>query len=76
MVGKEGVDAGEQIVVASLVGPDDDIAIIVGLQIGDLEQLGDGIVAGGETFGLPCGGEGVLFDLMALGGIKRHVRPP
>ncbi len=52
MVGKEGVDAGEQIVVASRVGPDDDIAIIVGLQIGDLEQQGDGVVAGGEAFGL------------------------
>ena len=36
----------------------------------------DGSIAGGETFGFPCVGDHILFDLMALGGIKRHVRPP
>ena len=58
MVGKEGIDAGEQIVVAVCIGPKDDVAVIVGLQIGDLAQQGDGIVAGGEAFGLPCCGDG------------------
>ena len=75
MVGKEGVDAGEQIVVAVGVRADDQIAVIVGLQIGDLAQQGDGVVASVEAFGLPRGGDGVLFDPMVLGGIKRHVRP-
>ena len=55
---------------------DDRIAIIGTFQIGDLTLQGDGIVAGGEAFGLLCGGDGILFDLVALGGIKRHVRPP
>jgi len=41
-----------------------------------LAQQGDGIVAGSEAFGLPCGGDGILFDLMKLGGIKRDVHPP
>ena len=51
-------------------------AIVVALQIGDLAQQGDGVIAGGEAFGLPCGGDRILFDLVALGGIKWHVRPP
>jgi hypothetical protein len=55
---------------------DDHVAIIVVFQIGDLTPQGDGIVAGGEAFSLPCSVEGVLFDLVALGGIKRHVRLP
>jgi hypothetical protein len=55
---------------------DGHIAVVVAVQIGDLAQKGDGIVAGGEAFGLPSGGDGILLDLVALGGIKRHVRPP
>ena len=55
---------------------DDHIAIVVAVQIGDLAQQDDGVVAGGEAFGLSCGGDCILFDLVALGGIKRHVRPP
>ena len=55
---------------------DDHVAIVVAFQIGDLAQQRDGIVAGGEAVGLPCCGDGILFDLVALGGIKRHVRPP
>ena len=46
---------------------DDHVTIVVALQIGDLAQQGDGVVAGGEAVGLPCGGDGVLLDLMALG---------
>jgi hypothetical protein len=74
--GKESGDARQQIVVAIFIGPDDHVTIVVALQIGDLAQHGDGIVIGGEAFGLPCGDEGILFDPVALGGIKRHVRPP
>ena len=62
--------------MAVSIGADDHVAIVVAFQIGDLAQEGDGVVAGGEAFGLPFSGEGVLFDLVALGGIKRHVRPP
>jgi len=74
--GKEGGDARQQIVVTMVVGAKDHVAIVVGLQIGNLAQQDDGVDAGGEAFGLPCGGDGVLFDLVALSGIKRHVLPP
>ena len=62
--------------MAISIRADDHVAIVVAVQIGDLAQQGDGIVTGGEAVGLPCGGDGILFDLVALGGIKRHVRPP
>jgi hypothetical protein len=62
--------------VAVLVGPEDHVAIVVAFQIGNLAQQGDSVVAGGEAVGLPCGGDRILFDLVALGGIKRHSRPP
>jgi hypothetical protein len=55
---------------------DDYVAIVVAVPISGLSQQGDGVVAGGEAFGLPCGGNGILLELVALGGIKRHVRPP
>ena len=55
---------------------DDHVTVVVAVQICDLTQQGDGVVAGGEALGLPCGGDRILFDLMALGGIKRHVHPP
>ena len=48
--GKEGGDARHQVVVAIGTGPKDGIAIVVALQIGDLAQEGDGLVAGGEAF--------------------------
>ncbi len=67
---KEGGDAGQQTVVAVGIDPKDHIAVVVALQIGDLAQQRDGIVAGGEAFGLPCGGDGILFDLIAMGGLK------
>lgn len=51
-------------------------AIGVAVQIGNLVRQGDGIVAVGEAFGLPRGSDRILFDLLALGGVKRHVRPP
>jgi len=53
--GKEGGDARQQIVVAVGVGPKDNVAIVVSLQIGDFAQQGDGVIAGGEAFNLPCG---------------------
>ena len=49
--------------------------MVVGFQIGDLAQQDDGRVAGGQVLGFPCGCVCVLFDLMALGGIKRHGWP-
>lgn len=69
MGGKEGADAPHQVVVAGLVGPEDHFAVIVAFQIADLAQQGDGVVAGGEAFGLPCGGERAddkEFDLINL----------
>ena len=72
---KEGGDTGQQIVAAVGIRANDHVAIVVAFQIGDLAQQGDCIFAGGEAFGLPCGCDGILFDLMALGGIKRYVRP-
>ncbi len=36
----------------------------------------DRLAACDEAVSVPCGGDGILFDLVALGGIKRHVRPP
>jgi hypothetical protein len=74
VLGKEGGDARHQVVVAVGIRANDHI--VVALQIGDLAQQGDGVVAGGAAFGLPRGGDRVLLDLEALGGIKRHVRPP
>ncbi len=62
--------------MAVLIGPKDHVIIVVAVQIGDLAQQGDGGVAGGEAFGLLLGGQSVLFDLVSLGGIKRHARPP
>ena len=76
MCSKEGGDAGQKIVVAIFIGPEDHITIVVALQIGDLAQQGDGVVASSEAFDLLCGSDGILFDLVALGGIKRHVRLP
>ena len=55
---------------------DDHLTVVVLVQIGDLMQQGDALVAGGETLGLSYGGDSVPFELAALGGIKRHVRPP
>ena len=55
---------------------EDHIAIVVAFQIGDLAQQGNSVIAGGEALGLPRGGDGILFDLMALDGVKRHVHPP
>ena len=74
--GKEGGDAGQQIVVAMFVGHKDHVASVVSFQIGNLAQQGNGIVAGGEAFGLQRGCDRILSDLVALGGIKRHARPP
>ena len=74
--GKEGSDARHQIVVVVGVRADDHVTIIVAVQIGNLVQQGDGSVASGEPFGLPCSSDRILFDLVALGGIKRYVRPP
>ena len=62
--------------MAISIRADDHVAIVVAVQICDLAQQGDGVVARGEAFGLPCSGDCILFDLMALGGIKRYVRPP
>ncbi|EEW24274.1 hypothetical protein [Rhodobacter ferrooxidans] len=62
--------------MALIVGPKDHVSIVVAFQIGKFAQQSDGPFVGAEVFGLPCDGEGVLFDLAALGGIKRHVRPP
>ena len=76
MFGKESGDARHEIVVAIYVRAEDHIAIFVALKIGDLVQQRDGIVAGGEAFCLPCGGDRILFDLVALGGIKRQSHPP
>ncbi|MFC3183241.1 hypothetical protein [Cypionkella sinensis] len=76
MRGEEGGNARHQVIVAVGIRADNHVTIVVAVQIGDLVQQGDGGVAGGEAFGLPCGGDRVLFDLVALGGIKRHVRPP
>ena len=76
MVGNEGCNARHQVVGTVRVGTKDHVAVVVGFQIGNLAQEGDGIVASAEAFGLPRGGDGILFDLMALGGIKRLVRPP
>ena len=67
--GKEGGDARHQVVLAVGIRADDHVAIVVAVQIGDLAQQGDGVVARGEAFGLPCSGDCILFDLMALGGI-------
>ena len=55
---------------------DDHVAIVVAFQIGDLAQQGDGVIAGGEALDRPCSGDGILFNLMALGRITRHVHPP
>ncbi len=74
--GKEGGDARQQIFVAIGVGPEDHVAIFVPLQIDDLAQEGDCVVACGEAFGLPRGGDRVLFDLMELGRIRRQSWPP
>ena len=51
---------------------DDHVAIVIAVQIGDFAQQSDGFIAGGDAFGLPSGGDCVLFELVALGGIKRH----
>ena len=59
-----------------LVGPKDHVTVVVGFQIGNLAQQGDGIIAGGAAFGLPSGGNRILFDLVALGGVKRRVHLP
>ena len=61
--------------MANCIRAEDHIAIFVALQIGDLVQERDGVVAGGEAFGLPCGSDGILFELMASGRIKWHVCP-
>jgi hypothetical protein len=76
MLDKEGSDARHEVVVTVGIGPEDPIIIVIALETPDLAQKGDDIVAGGEAFGIPCGGDGILLDLVALGGIKRHVRPP
>ncbi len=55
---------------------DDHVPVVITFQIGDLAQQGDGIVTGDEAVGLRCSGDGILLDLKALGGIKRHARPP
>ena len=52
--GKECSDAGQQIVAAICIGPEDHVAAVVALQIGDLAQQGDCVVAGIEAFGLPA----------------------
>ena len=75
VVGKEGCNARHQVVGTVRVGTKDHVAVVVGFQIGDLTQQGDGTVAGGKAVGLPRGGDRILFDLVALGGIKRHARP-
>jgi hypothetical protein len=62
--------------VAIGIRADDHIAIVIALQIGNLSQKGDGVSACGEAVGLPHASYGMLFDLVALGGVKRHVRPP
>ena len=76
MRGKEGGDARHHVVVAVSIRADDRVTVVVAVQIGDLAQQGDGVIAGGEAFSLPYGGDGVLIDLVALCGIKRQVRPP
>ncbi len=73
---KERSDARHQIVVTVVIRPDDHAVNFVAFATGDLAKQGDGIVAGGKAFGLSHSGDRVLFDLVALGGIKRHVRPP
>jgi hypothetical protein len=73
---KEGADARYQVVVTLGIRADDHVPIVVSFQIGDLTQQRDGLVTGSDAFGIPRGGNGVLFDLVALGGIKRYVRPP
>lgn len=72
--GKEGSDAQHHVVVAVGIRADDHVAIVVALQIGDLAQQGDCLVAGGEAVGLPCGVDGILLDLVALGGIIRAMQ--
>ena len=59
MFGKEGGEARQEIVVAVGIGTNDHAAIVVAFQISDLAQQGDGVVAGGEAFGLPRGGDGI-----------------
>ena len=73
---KEGGDVRYQVIVAVGIRADVHVTIVVAVQIGDLAEQGDGIVAGEQAFGLPRGGAGILFDLVALGAIKRHGRPP
>ena len=76
MGGEKSGDARHEIVVAIDIGPKDHVAVIVALQIGDLAQQGDGVIAGDEAFNLPCGGDFVLFDLMALGRSSRMAGLP
>ncbi|MDP2080823.1 MAG: hypothetical protein U0934_09985 [Pseudotabrizicola sp.] len=73
---KEGGDARHQVVVDVGIHADDRVTIVVAFQIRDLTQQGDGLVTGDEAVGLRCSGDGILLDLKALGGIKRHARPP
>ena len=68
------LDLHQSVKVGAIIGAVS-CSIVVAFQIGDLAQQGDGVVAGGQAFGLPCGGDRVLFDLVALGGVKRRVRP-
>ncbi|MBC7740073.1 MAG: hypothetical protein H7245_23315 [Candidatus Saccharibacteria bacterium] len=63
MGGKEGRDARKKIGVAIGIRANDHVANIVALEIGALAQEGDGAVAGGVAFGLPCGGDRVLAGL-------------
>ncbi len=47
VVGKKCCDVRHQVVVAAGIRADDHVAIVVAVQIGDLAQQGDGVIAGG-----------------------------
>jgi len=74
MVGKDGCDAEQKIVIAADIGFEDHVDVDVGFRIGNVAQDGDIIVIADEAFDLPRGGDYILFDLMALGGVKRPAR--
>ena len=57
VVGREGGDTPHEIVLAIGVGRKDHFAIVVGLQIVDLAQPGDGMIAGDAAISLPCCGD-------------------
>ncbi len=70
MVGMKGSNERQQIIVAVCVGPRTTLQSSSVSRSAISRSRGDGVTASGETFGPRCIGDMVLFDLMALVGVK------